>query len=124
MSSTETGMGLPTGIEIIGKIILLVRPGGGLTVSYYAYQKSLEGKERVDIDGFTPEQRFFIAFGQIWKGNYTDEAMLQQIRTNHHSPNSYRVLGTLSQMPEFYEAFGCKVGDEMHTEDKVRAVIW
>ncbi|MBL4625660.1 MAG: M13 family metallopeptidase [Flavobacteriales bacterium] len=97
---------------------------GGLTVSYYAYQSSLEGKERIDIDGFTPEQRFFIAFGQIWKGNYTDEALMQQIRTNPHSPNPYRVLGTLSQMPEFYEAFGCKPGDEMHTEDSVRAVIW
>jgi len=97
---------------------------GGLTVSYYAYQASLEGKERRDIEGFTPEQRFFIAFGQIWKGNYTDEALLQQIRTNPHSPNPYRVLGTLSQMPEFYEAFGCKSGDEMHTQDSVRAVIW
>ncbi|MBL4652788.1 MAG: M13 family metallopeptidase [Flavobacteriales bacterium] len=97
---------------------------GGLTVSYYAYQASLEGKERIDIDGFTPEQRFFIAFGQIWKGNYTDEALLQQIRTNPHSPNPYRVLGTLSQMPEFYEAFGCKPGDEMHTADSVRAIIW
>ena len=91
----------------------------------HSYNKEKnEGKERRDIEGFTPEQRFFIAFGQIWKGNYTDEAMLQQIRTNPHSPNPYRVLGTLSQMPEFYEAFGCKSGDEMHTQDSVRAVIW
>jgi putative endopeptidase len=97
---------------------------GGLTIAYYAYQKSVEGKERVDIDGFNPEQRFFIAYGQVWKGNYTEEALRQQVLTNPHSPNKFRVIGTLSMMPEFYAAFGCKPGSDMHTTDSLRAVIW
>lgn len=114
------------GLHIKGDLTLgeNIADFGGLTISYYAYQKSLEGKERMDIDGYTPEQRFFIAYGQVWKANYTDEALRQQILTNPHSPNKYRVLGTLSMMPEFYDAFGCKEGSAMHTPDSLRAVIW
>ncbi len=97
---------------------------GGLTLAYYAYQKSLEGKEREDISGFTPEQRFFIAFGQIWKVNYTDESLRQQVMTNPHSPGNFRVIGPLSNMPEFFEAFDVQEGDAMRRGEDVIARIW
>lgn len=114
------------GLNVNGELTLgeNIADFGGLTVSYYAYQKSLEGKERVDIDGFTPEQRFFIAYGQVWKGNFKDEAMRQQLLTNPHAPGQYRVLGTLSMMPEFYEAFNCQPDNKMYTADSLRTMIW
>lgn len=97
---------------------------GGLTIAYEAYQISLKGKERKNIDGFTPEQRFFIGFGQVWANNATPEYKNQQVRTDPHSPGKFRVLGPLSNMPQFYEAFGVKAGDAMYKEEKDRAVIW
>jgi putative endopeptidase len=97
---------------------------GGATLAYHAYMKSLEGKETKDIDGYTPAQRFFIGLAQIWKVNYTDEAMKQQIATNPHSPGMNRVNGPLANMPEFFEAFNVQEGDAMRqSEDKI-AKIW
>ena len=97
---------------------------GGLTLSYYAYQKSLESKERVNVHGYTPEQRFFIGFGQLWKINYTDEALRRQVETNPHSPGQYRVIGPLANMPEFWEAFNVQEGDEMRRSPDKVAKIW
>lgn len=78
----------------------------GLTVSYDAYMLSLKGKEKKKINGFTPEQRFFIGFAQVWRGNARPEYLRQQVVTDPHSPARFRVLGPLSNMPQFYEAFG------------------
>lgn len=91
---------------------------GGLVIAYNAYQKSMEGQERKTIDELTPEQRFFLAWGQVWKGQYRQEAMEQQLRTNPHSPSEYRVIGPLSNIPEFYHAFGCSAPEteEGHIE--------
>ena len=97
---------------------------GGLTIAYEAYQISLQNKERKNIDGFTPEQRFFIGFGQVWANNATPEYKSQQVRTDPHSPGQFRVLGPLSNMPQFYEAFGVKPGDGMYKDEKDRAIIW
>ncbi|MES2559543.1 MAG: M13 family metallopeptidase [Bacteroidota bacterium] len=96
----------------------------GLTVSYDAYMLSLKGKERKKINGFTPEQRFFIGFAQVWRGNARPEFLRQQVVTDPHSPARFRVLGPLSNMPQFYEAFGVKQGDGMYREDSVRVKIW
>ncbi len=96
----------------------------GLTVSYDAYQRSLKGKSKVNIDGFTPEQRFFIGFAQVWKNNSRPEYLRQQVMTDPHSPGRFRVLGPLSNMPEFYSAFGVKSGDKMYIDEKSRAKIW
>jgi predicted metalloendopeptidase len=74
----------------------------GLTVAYDAYMKSLEGKPRpADIDGFTPEQRFFLGWAQVWAGKYTPEAERQQVKSNTHSLPRWRVNGPLSNMPQF-----------------------
>src|SRR5690606_33823050 len=97
---------------------------GGLTVSYKAYQNSLQGKPGAIIDGFTPEQRFFMGWGQVWRIKFRDEALRQQVITGPHSPGMYRVLGTLSNMPQFYEAYDVKPGDGMYRDDKVRVKIW
>jgi putative endopeptidase len=97
---------------------------GGLTVSYKAYQNSLNGQDGAVIDGFTPEQRFFMGWGQVWRIKFRDEALRQQVITGPHSPGMYRVLGTLSNMPQFYEAYDVKPGDGMYRDDKVRVKIW
>ncbi len=97
---------------------------GGLNVAYRAYHNSLEGEEPPVIDGFTGDQRFFMGWGQIWRITFRDEALRQQLITGPHSPGKYRVLGILSNMPEFYEAFDVQPGDEMHRSDEDRIRIW
>jgi putative endopeptidase len=100
---------------------------GGLTVAYFAMEKALAKKgpaARRKIDGFTPEQRFFLAWAQIWRGLSRPEAALQRLKTDAHSPGKWRVDGPLSNMPEFKAAWGCKDGDPMVRPDSLRARIW
>ena len=68
------------------------------------------GKPQPDIDGFTPDQRFFLSFGQIWCANERPEALRLQVQTNPHSPSEFRVNGVVQNMPEFQKAFSCKAG--------------
>ncbi|MEO8210589.1 MAG: M13 family metallopeptidase [bacterium] len=97
---------------------------GGMITSYYALQKSLEGKEKNLIDGFTPEQRFFLGFSQIWRNNTRPEALRLQVNTDPHSPGKFRVIGTMSNMEEFMKAFNGKPGDPMVRDASERVVIW
>ncbi|WP_372628102.1 M13 family metallopeptidase [Arsukibacterium sp.] len=97
---------------------------GGLTVSYRAYQNATKDQPAEVIDGFTPEQRFFMGWAQVWRIKFRDEALRQQVITGPHSPGMYRVLGVLSNMPEFYQAFDVKPGDAMYREEDVRVKIW
>ncbi len=98
---------------------------GGITIAYYAYQKSLEGKPRpADIGGFTPEQRFFLGYAQAWRRKLRPESERVRTLTDPHSPAQWRVNGPLSNFPEFKKAFGCKDGDGMVRADDVRAEIW
>lgn len=97
---------------------------GGLTIAYHAYLKSLEGQERKKIDGFTNEQRFFLAFAQVWKNNIRDDALQMRIQTDPHSPGKYRVNGTLANMPEFFEAFDVQEDDAMRQSPDKIAKIW
>jgi putative endopeptidase len=98
---------------------------GGLKIAYAAFQRSLQGKPRPpNIDGLTPEQRFFLAWAQIWRAKQTDQFLRNQVVTDPHAPAQWRVRGPLSNLREFAEAFGCKAGDAMVREDSLRATIW
>jgi len=76
------------------------------------------------IDGYTPEQRFFIGFAQVWKNQSRTEYIRNQILTDPHSPAEYRVKGTLKNMQPFFNAFGIKPSDEMFRKPEERASIW
>ena len=97
---------------------------GGLTVAYYAMEKALTGKPQTTIDGFTPEQRFFLAWAQVWRGLTRPEAELQNLKTNPHSPGKWRTNGPVSNMAEFAKAWGCTEGDAMVRPESLRARIW
>ena len=103
-------------LNINGKLTLgeNIADLGGLAMAYAAYQKSLEGKPRpANIDNFTPEQRFFLGYAQVWSSKSTPEFERQQVLTDSHSNARYRVNGPLSNLPVFAQAFGCKTGDKM-----------
>jgi putative endopeptidase len=95
---------------------------GGLIIAYDALQRSLGSGPRTPIDGFTPEQRFFLSFAQAWRGVARDEAVRLQVQTDPHSPRRFRAVGPVSNMPEFARAFSCSPGDPMVRAEPVR--IW
>ena len=97
---------------------------GGLNVALTALEKANEGKEVEEIDGFTPEQRFFLSWAQVWRNNIRDENLLVRLKTDPHSPGKYRVIGPLVNMPEFYEAFEIRPEDPMARLDTLRVKIW
>jgi putative endopeptidase len=114
-------------VHVQGKLTLGENIGdlGGLNIAYAALQKALAQKGRPQlIDGFTPEQRFFLAWAQIWRQNITPQNQRQRILTDPHAPGRWRTNGPISNMPEFAKAFGCKPGDPMVRPDAVRASIW
>ncbi|MEP6819918.1 MAG: M13 family metallopeptidase [bacterium] len=110
-----------------GKLVLGESIGdlGGLKIAWLAFQKALQGKPRpADIDGFTPEQRFFLGWAQVWGRKQTPEAMRQQILTDPHPLGRFRVNGPLSNMPQFAEAFHCNLGDAMVRPPEKRCQVW
>ena len=94
---------------------------GGVKIAYLAFERSQIGKPRVTIGGFTPEQRFFLAFAQIWRQNVRPEALRMSLATDPHAPNRFRVLGPLANLPEFAQAFPCPAGE---TRTAARVNIW
>jgi len=113
-------------LHVIGKLTLGENIGdfAGLSIAYTALEKTLAGKPKQLIDGFTPQQRFFLAWAQIWRTNSTPEALRLQVRTDSHSPARFRTNGPLSNIPGFYEAFGCAEGSPMVRPQEVRPKIW
>jgi putative endopeptidase len=107
-----------------GKLVVgeAVADLGGLTIAYAALQKSMEGKRPAKIDGFTPEQRFFLGYAQVWAGSSRPEFDRLQTNTDPHPLPRFRINGTVSNMPQFQQAFGCKAGDPMVRAD--RCQIW
>ncbi len=98
---------------------------GGINVAYDGLQRHLvqHGNPGL-IDGYTPEQRFFLAWGTIWRTKYRDEALKNQINTDPHSPGMYRAEGPVANMPAFYEAFNIQPGDPLYRPDSLRVQIW
>ena len=108
-----------------GKLVLgeSIADLGGLSIAYAAYEKSLQGKPRPpDIDGFTPEQRFFLGWAQVWGANERIEYARLMANTNPHPLSRFRGNGPLSNMAEFARAFGCKHGEAMVREQACK--IW
>ena len=97
---------------------------GGLRVSHTAYHNSLNGSEGPTIDGFTPDQRFYLAYANVWAGNIRDAEILQRTKTDPHSLGRWRVDGTLRNIAPFFKAFDIKPGDRMWLDPKDRVVIW
>jgi putative endopeptidase len=96
---------------------------GGLKIAYLAFEKSLEGKPRpADINGFTPEQRFFLSFAHVWAANDRPEYARELASTNPHPLDRFRAIAAPSNMPAFAKAFDCKAGDPMVRSD--RCEIW
>jgi predicted metalloendopeptidase len=96
----------------------------GLAVAYKAWQLSLGGKPAPTIDGFSGEQRFYIGFAQVWRSKMRDAQTIVQIKSDPHSPNQFRVLGTLANQPDFYRVFEIKPGDRMYVAPENRVLIW
>lgn len=97
---------------------------GGLTLAYNAYQKHIESTGGRTINGFTPSQRVFMGWANVWRSHATDEYVRKQVVTDPHSPAQYRVNATVGMIPEFKEAFGCDADDPLVITDEERAEIW
>ncbi len=119
------GYEVAKGLNMNGKLTLgeNIADLGGLTMAYNAYQKSLEGKPKPEnIDGFTPEQRFFLGWAQVWAAKATPEAERSQVLGDPHALPRWRVNGPLSNMPQFANAFSCGQGNEMVKNNSCK--IW
>lgn len=97
---------------------------GGVTIAYEAFKKTKQGQSEEKIDGFTPDQRFFLSWAQVWRGKATPERTKQLIKIDPHSPSEWRGNGPLSNFEPFYKAFNVKEGDNMWRADSIRAKIW
>jgi len=121
-NSIDVGGGLHhNGKQVLGEALGDL---GGITVAYRAYQRSLGGKPGPVIDGFTADQRFFIAFARITGTKMRDEAMRLQLATNPHPIWQWRAIATLQNIPEFHKAFGCKAGDPMVRPTSQQCKLW
>jgi len=96
----------------------------GLTMGYAAYKRSLNGKEAPVIDGMTGDQRFFLAYGQIWQRKFRDAALSNRLKTDPHSPGEYRANGIVRNFDAWYEAFDVQPGDALYLPPEKRVKIW
>ncbi len=101
-----------------------IADNSGLAVAVKSYRRSLEGRPAPVIDGYTGEQRLFLAFAQIWKDKVRDAARIERIKTDPHSPGQFRANGALRNQTAFDEAFGVKPGDGMYLPPDQRISLW
>ena len=123
--ASEYGNFSPTpGVKLNGKLTLgeNAADNGGVRLAYMALMDSLAGHVIEKTDGFTPQQQFFLGYAQIWCQNTTDQAARARTVTDPHSPGEFRVNGVLQNMPEFGEAFSCKLGEPMIAAQPCR--VW
>jgi putative endopeptidase len=118
------GYEVEPGLHQNGNLVLGESIGdlGGLAIAYTAYENSISGKRPPNIDGFTPEQRFFLGWAQVWGANQRPEAARTQTNTDPHPLARFRGNGPLSNMEAFARAFGCKKGDPMVRDNPCK--IW
>ena len=97
---------------------------GGLSMAYRAYKLATKGKDVPVIDGLTGDQRFFLAWAQVWRSTQREENYRNRLRTDSHSPEEYRVNGVVRNLDEWYAAFGVMPGDAMYLPPEKRVRIW
>ena len=97
---------------------------GGLRVAYTAFENATKGEELPMIDGFTPEQRFYLAYANLWASNIRDEEILRRTKTDPHSLGKWRVNAALRNIETFYQAFGITPEQPMYMAPEDRVVIW
>lgn len=114
------------GVKVNGKLTLgeNIADFGGLSIAYDAYQLQLARTGRVDLDGLTPEQRFFISFAVFERENARPEFEKMQVLTDPHSPGIFRINGPMSNFNPFYEAFTVTKGDGLYRAPKDREMVW
>ncbi len=113
-------------IHVNGKLTLGENIGdlGGLNVAYTAFKLTKEGQSTEKIDGFTPDQRFFLSWAQVWRGKMLPETAAQQVVTDPHSPTQYRAIAAPVNMDAWYAAFDVKPGDKLYKKPEDRIRIW
>ena len=97
---------------------------GGIAIAYDAFKMTKQGQDTTRIDGFTPDQRFFISLAQIWRNKQKDQTTRLYINTDPHSPDMYRVNGPLENFTPFYTAFNVQPGEKMYLPEDKRIKIW
>ena len=97
---------------------------GGLSLAYRAYKMSLNGNEAPVIDGLTGDQRFFLSWAQVWQRKYRDDALIQMLTSDPHSPSEFRVNGVVRNFDEWYDAFNVKPENELYLPPEDRVRIW
>lgn len=114
------------GVKVNGKLVLgeSIADLGGLTIALAAYEKSIEGRPRTVIDGFTPEQRFFLGWAQVWCQNVRPEFARLLVNLDPHPPGHFRTIGPVSNIPAFSQAFGCKADASMVRLPDKECKIW
>jgi len=113
-------------IHVIGKLTMGENIGdlGGLNAAYTAFKLTKQGQSNEKIDGFTPDQRFFLSWAQVWRGNILPETAAQLIKTDPHSPGPYRTIGAPVNMDAWYQAFDVKPGDKLYKKPEDRIRMW
>ena len=101
-----------------------VSDNGGLKIAYRAYENRMKQEPLKTVDGFTPAQRFYLAYARVWASNSTPEYTAQLVNSDVHSPNRIRVMAALPMIDTWYEAFGIKAGDKMFLPKEKRALVW
>jgi len=114
------------GIMVNGKLTLgeNIADLGGLAVAHDALQRELANKRVGEIDGYTPDQRFFMNWATVWRVNFKPEALKVRLQTDSHAPANFRAIGAPSNLPAFAQAFGCKEGDKMVRSGDAQIAIW
>jgi len=113
-------------IHVNGKLTMGENIGdlGGLNAAYEAYKMTNEWKAGKVVDGFTPDQRFFLAWAQVWRTTILPETAAQLILTDSHSPGEYRTIGAPVNMDAWYKAFNIQPGDKLYKKPEDRIKIW
>ena len=119
--------GLPnTRLKVNGQKTLgeNVSDNGGLKIAYRAYKNRMASEPLGDVDGFTPDQRFYLAYARVWACNSTPEYTAMLVNSDVHSPARLRVMAALPMIDTWYEAFGILPTDKMFIPKEKRALVW